>query len=452
MNPRPYNHRLNDSVALDLPPSPHSELRIPHCVMELAPRKESATTTSVFQIADFRLLLASIACSTVAGQALAMVADYQVYAITKSPLALGFLGLVEAIPAISLALFGGHVADRYERRRILQVTLAILAVACGQLGVQVATSSQRLTLIVLYAAMFIVGIARSFAGPAISALEAQVVPPHLIVKSSTWFASTWLLASIAGPVIGGHAFDALGPALTYVLIAALYLMSWLTVLRLQPRPVAPPAERESVWQSIATGVAYVARDQVLLGSMALDLFAVLFGGCIAILPVFADQILHIGPTELGYLNGATYAGALLTMLIATRHPPVRHAGRNLLVAVAGFGVSMLVFAVSRNFYLSLVALFLSGVCDGVSVVIRRSIVRLLSPNYLRGRIAAVSLIFIGSSNELGALESGLAASWLGTVPSVVAGGTLTLVVVACTSLLAPRLRALRLDQVPAEPS
>jgi MFS family permease len=194
------------------------------------------------------------------------------------------------------------------------------------------------------------------------------------------------------------------------------------------------------------GVRYVARDQVLLGSMALDLFAVLFGGAIALLPVFAADILHVGTVELGMLNAAPYVGALSTMLIATRHPPGRHAGRNLLLAVAGFGVSMLVFAASRNFYLSLAALFFSGVFDGVSVVTRKSIVRLLSPNHLRGRIAAVSMVFIGSSNELGALESGLAASWLGTVPSVLAGGTLTLIVVAITALLAPRLRHLRLDK------
>jgi MFS family permease len=417
--------------------------------MEPDPHDEPSAT-SVFRLPDFRLLLASIAFTTLASQALALVVGYQVYALTKNPLSLGILGLVEAIPALTLALYGGHVADRYDRRGILRITTAILALCTGLLSAGCLWFAQqnRATLAMLYGAMFVVGIARSFAGPAISALEAQVVPQRLIVKSSTWFASTWLTASVTGPVLGGYAFDTLGPGWTYLIFAALYVAAWLAVMWLRPRPVAPPPEEESIWQSIATGVAYVARDQVLLGSMALDLFAVLFGGCIAILPVFADQILHIGPKELGFLNAATYAGALTTMLIATHRPPVRHAGRNLLLAVAGFGVCMLIFALSRNFYLSLVALFLSGVCDGVSVVIRRSIVRLLSPNHLRGRIAAVSLIFIGSSNELGALESGLAASWLGTVPSVLAGGALTLIVAAITAVLTPRLRRLRLDQVP----
>jgi MFS family permease len=223
-------------------------------------------------------------------------------------------------------------------------------------------------------------------------------------------------------------------------------------MQISPRPHVQPRQQESVWQSITSGVAYVFSNQALLGSMSLDLFAVLFGGVVALLPVFAKEVLFVDAFRLGFLRAAPHTGALLTMLIATRHPPVRHAGRNLLLAVAGFGISVLVFAVSTNFYLSLVMLFLSGVFDGISVVIRRAIVRLLSPNYLRGRIAAVSLIFIGSSNELGALESGLAAAWLGTIPSVLAGGTVTLLVAGVTAILAPRLRALRLDIIRQEGS
>jgi MFS family permease len=402
---------------------------------ELAP-------VSVFQIADFRYLLASVTCSTLAGQALLLVVRYQVYAISQSPLSLGLLGLVEAIPALSLVLFGGHIADRYDRRRILQTTAVMLATCAAVLAI---SSVRGMSILALYATVFIVGIARSFAAPAYSALEAQVVPFQLIVKSATWFASMWMIASVIGPVLGGHAHELFGPAGSYWLIAALYGLAWFAALQLAPKPVEPSKEEESIWQSIRAGVAYVASDQVLLGSMALDLFAVLFGGAIAILPIFAADILHVDTSRLGMLTAAPNAGALVTMLIATRHPPVRRAGRNLLLAVAGFGVSMLLFAVSTNFYLSLAALFVSGIFDGISVVIRKSIVRLLSPNHLRGRIAAVSLIFIGSSNELGALESGLAAAWLGTVPSVLAGGTVTLVVAAVTAFFAPRLRRLSLD-------
>jgi MFS family permease len=206
---------------------------------------------------------------------------------------------------------------------------------------------------------------------------------------------------------------------------------------------SPPDE--TVWQSVSAGVRYVVGDQVLLGSMALDLFAVLFGGTIALLPVFAKDILHVGPIGLGIMNAAPTTGALITMLWANYRPPVKHAGRNFFLSVAGFGVTMIVFALSRSIYLSIAALFFSGVFDGVSVVIRRAILRLMSPDHLRGRIASVSMIFIGSSNELGAFESGVAASLLGTVPSVWVGGVVTLLIVAGAAILAPKLRHLSLD-------
>ena len=418
-------------------PNPYESPLEPKPLTNAAPAPQS-----VFGLPDFRRMVVSIACSTLAGQALALVAGYQVFEITGKPLAIGILGLVEAIPAISLSLYGGHIADRHDRRRILIVTMSLLTLCSALL---VVSSYFGVSLIVLYVAMFVVGIGRSFAGPALSALEAQVVPMQLIVKSATWFATTWLVAAVVGPLVGGFAIAFFGPLPTYLIIAALYAIAWLAALQISPQPRVQPRHQESVWQSITSGVAYVFSNQPLLGSMSLDLFAVLFGGVVALLPVFAKEVLFVDAFRLGFLRAAPHTGALLTMLIATRHPPVRHAGRNLLLAVVGLGVSVLVFAVSRNFYLSLAMLFLSGVFDGISVVIRRSIVRLLSPNHLRGRIAAVSLIFIGSSNELGALESGLAAAWLGTVPSVVAGGTVTLLVALFTAVLAPRLRALRLD-------
>jgi len=398
---------------------------------------------SVFGLREFNLLLVSMTCSTIAGQALLLVVRFQVFEISNSALSLGLLGLVEAIPALSLVLFGGHIADSQDRRRILQATAIMLTIFSVLLGV---SSYRGITLVALYAMVFIVGVARSFASPAYSALEAQVVPTNLIVKSATWFATIWLIAAMLGPVLGGFAMAQFGATNTYGLIAGLYAVSLVTASFLQPRPAEPRKQKESIWLSIREGVGYVTGNQVLLASMALDLFAVLFGGAIAILPIFAKDILKVGAQELGFLNAAPHAGALITMLIATRYPPVRNAGRNLLLAVAGFGVTMLVFALSKSLVLSLVALFFSGVFDGVSVVIRKSIIRLMSPNHLRGRIAAVSLIFIGSSNELGALESGLAASWLGTIPSVVAGGIVTLLVVAITVFKAPRLRDLSLDK------
>ncbi len=384
-----------------------------------------------------------------------MVLGWQVYSLTGSTLALGMLGLVEAIPSISLALFGGHVADRRDRGSILRVTLAALAL-CGMLLAIVGegTSTEHAQLVILYAVAFVAGIARGFAEPASAALEAQVVPFHMLVFSSTLMSSCWLTAGVVGPLLGGLGLSAAGlgwmsaaaaTRLTYLSIGVLYAVAWISAMRISPRPILDARTEESIWESISHGVRYVARDQVMLGSMALDLFAVLFGGAIALLPVFAKDILHVGPVGLGLLNAAPTTGALLTMLVATRFPPVKHAGRNLFLAVTGFGVAMIVFALSTSIYLSLFALFMSGVFDGVSVVIRRAIVRLLSPDHLRGRIASVSMIFIGSSNEIGAFESGLAATLLGTVRSVWLGGIATLFVVAVAAVLAPKLRHLSLD-------
>ncbi len=378
-----------------------------------------------------------------------MVLGYQVYALTESTLALGGLGLVEAIPSISLALYGGHVADRIDRRSILRATLVALSICAAALSVLEYQDIGRSQLFFLYGVVFIAGIARGFAEPAAGALEAQVVPHDLLINSSTLMATCWLVGAAAGQLAGGIAFDRAGGAATFLGIAVIYAVAWIAVLRISPRPKPEAPEGESIWQSVTTGVRYVWGDQVLLGSMALDLFAVLFGGAIAMLPVFAHDILKVGPTGLGMLNAAPTVGALVTMLLAARRPPVKHAGRNLFLAVAGFGISMIVFAMSRNMVLSLAMLFLSGAFDGVSVIVRRSIVRLFSPEHLRGRIAAVSMIFIGSSNEIGALESGVAASLLGTVPSVVVGGIATLLVVATAAVMAPKLRRLSLGGGPA---
>jgi MFS family permease len=398
-----------------------------------------------FGFSDFRSLFLAAFSSTLGSRALTVVLGYEVYELTGNPLALGMLGLVEAIPSLSLALFGGHMADRHDRRQILRITLAGLIVCCCGLGLLGMHDFGPLKLTLIYTIVFTAGIARGFAEPAAAALEAQVVPWEILVNSSTLMASCWTTAAVIGPLWGGFAYQLSGASKTYLAIAFLYGISWIAITRITPRPRPPAPEGESVWQSVSEGVRYVLSDQVLLGSMALDLFAVLFGGAIALLPIFARDILEVGPSGLGMLNAAPTAGALLTTLIASRHPPVRHAGRNLILAVAGFGVSMIVFAFSRSFWLSMVALAFSGVFDGVSVVIRRAIIRLFSPDRLRGRIASVSMIFIGSSNELGAFESGLTAAWLGTVRSVWAGGILTLLVVAIATGTAPKLRRLSLD-------
>lgn len=394
---------------------------------------------------DFRYLFVALACLTFGSRALAVVLGYTIYEATGSKLAIGYLGLVEAIPSLSLALYGGHVADRRDRRSILRVTLGTLMVSAATLALLTGWNSGHIALGAVYAVVFVAGTARGFGEPAAAALEAQVVPKHLLVQSATLMAGCWMTSGIVGPLIGGFAFGWVGPTWTLAGIAVCYLAAWIAVTQVQPRPPIVPAVQEPVFESVVAGARYVWNDQVLLGSMALDLFAVLFGGAIALLPVFAKDILHVGPRELGLLAAAPTTGALLTMAWSARSPPVKHAGRNFLLSVAGFGVAMIVFALSKSFYLSIAMLFLSGVFDGVSVVIRRSIMRLMSPDHLRGRIASVSMIFIGSSNELGALESGIAAAWLGTERSVWMGGIVTLLVVAGAYVLAPKLRNLSLD-------
>jgi MFS family permease len=404
-----------------------------------------------FRERDFRFFFVALACQTLANRALVVVVGFTIYELTNSTLAIGYLGLIEAIPSIGLALYGGHVADRKERRSIMRVTLGLLTVSGAALAALTGYNSGHAGLVSVYAIMFVVGLARGFGEPAAAALEAQIVPRRLLIQSATLMSGCWMTSAILGPLLAGSTFGYLnnlgysGAAWTMSWIAALYFVGWCMISQVGPRPLPKPKTEEPIWDSVVAGARYVWHDQVLLGSMALDLFAVLFGGAIALLPVFAKDILHVGPEELGILAAAPTTGALLTMVWSARSPPVKHAGRNFLWSVAGFGVVMIVFALSTNFYLSIAMLFLSGVFDGVSVVIRRSIMRLMSPDHLRGRIASVSMIFIGSSNELGALESGLAAAWLGTERSVWMGGCVTLLVVAAAYVLAPKLRTLSLD-------
>lgn len=393
---------------------------------------------------EIRAFIATTAFFTLANRAVAVVIGFQIYKLTHSALALGWLGLVEAIPAISLSLFGGYVADKFDRRRILFVTRAVSVISALLLAwISISANAQSVT--ALYAVIFLAGIARGFSDPATTAFEAQVVPKELTVTASSWIGSTWLSCSVIGPAIVGFLYDGLGASQTYLILAGIFALSWISLcaIRPKPQPTLPPGE--SILKSMTLGLKYVFQNQALCGSMSLDLFAVLFGGAIALLPIFATDILHVGARGLGFLNAAPALGALMIMLWSTRHPPIQHAGRNLLWCVAGFGLSIIIFAFSKNFVLSLMALTFSGIFDGVSMVIRRSIVRLLSPDHMRGRISSVSWIFIGASNEIGAFESGLVAHWIGVIPCVWTGGLVTLIVTGLTAIYAPKLRRLRLD-------
>lgn len=404
---------------------------------------------AALRFADFRALLVANVGASLASRMLAVAIGYQVYQLTRSPLALGWLGLVEAVPALSLALLGGHYADRLDRRTILLITRAVFTLCAALLSV-VSLRAGPETLILLYGLVFVAGIARGFGDPAASAFETRIVPAPVFLNASSWLGSVGQASSIIGPTLGGLLLASWSAAGTYALVAALALASWVGLWRIGPTPQTAPPKQEGVRASIRSGLEFVRRDPVILGSMALDLFAVLFGGLVALLPIFATDILKVGPQGLGLMLAAPAAGALLVMLWATRFPPVHNSGRTLLLGVAGFGISVIVFALSQTFWLSLAALFFTGVFDGVNMVIRKAILRLRTPDQMRGRVAAVSLLFIGSSNELGALESGVAASLLGTVRSVWLGGIVTLVVVGLVAWRVPKLRTLHLDEEQAE--
>lgn len=401
---------------------------------------------AALKLPEIRYFIGSVAFFTLASRALAVIIGLQIYTLTKSALALGILGLVEAIPAMSLSLFGGYAADRWDRRTILLFTRGT-SVICALLLALISLDPNPHTTTALYAVIFLAGIARGFSDPAGTAFEAQVVPKALTVNAASWISSAWLSCSVIGPALVGFSYDIFGPAKTYLFLTAAFAISWICIAAIPAKPKPPLPDGESIFKSISLGLRFVFSEQALIGSMSLDLFAVLFGGAVALLPIFATDILHVGARGLGILNAAAAAGSLLVMLWSTHRPPIRHAGRNLLLCVAGFGVSIIIFAFSKNFLLSVVALTLSGVFDGVSMVIRRSIVRLLSPDHMRGRISAVSWVFIGASNEIGAFESGLLAHGIGTIPCVWVGGAITLLVVGIAAIKAPKLRALSFDPV-----
>ena len=412
----------------------------------------TADGRSLIASREFRALLGARLTNSLAMSAFAIVVAYQTYDITRDPLALGWLGLVEAIPALSLVIFGGHVADLRDRRSIVIVTSAVATLSAVAFAALSATGT--LGLIGILAVIFVTGIASGFERPALSAFEAQVIPRSQAIRGVSFSSSVSQSGSIIGPALGGLAIALIGLPSTYVMIAVLLGIS-TGCLALISRKSAP--ERivgEPFRKSLFGGIRYVIATPALLGATALDLFAVFFGGAIALLPLFASDILHVDSVGLGVLRTAPSVGALAVMLVATRRPPSRHAGRTLLLCVAGFGLSMIVFGLSTTFLLSLAALFVSGVTDGISMVIRMTIVRVLSPDRIRGRVASVNWVFIGASNELGAFESGVAARLFGAAPAVVGGAVLTLGVVGLVALTVPSLRHLDLETArpPDEPT
>ncbi len=378
-----------------------------------------------------------------------VVVAWQMYAITHDPLALGMVGLAEAAPFIAFALYAGHVADIRDRKRIALTALAILFLCAVALAVASTLFLARgrsggWIRWAIYAVIVVCGGARSFLLPARNALGADLVPRPLFPSAVAWRTGIWQVAAVTGPAMGGLLYAWIGATSSYAVAAALMAVALFTVARIQVAARPPVARAESLGASVRAGLAFLWTRPIFMGAMTLDLLAVLFGGAVAILPIFAQDILHVGPRGLGALRAAPAVGAVLMSSLLALRPPPRRAGRLFLSAVALFGVFMIAFALSRSFWLSLLLLAASGAADMLSVYFRGTLVQVLAPSGMLGRISAVNQIFIGSSNEIGAFESGVAAKLLGTVPSVVVGGVVTVAVALVTAWRVPALA--RLDR------
>lgn len=393
---------------------------------------------AAFRHRDFRLFQAMRVLVVLGTQMQSVAIGWQIYSITGRALDLAWVGLAQFLPTFALSLVTGHVADRIERQRILMVCYGALAALSATLFV-VARSGH---VGPIYAVLAGVGVARAFLGPASQSLLPTLVPAEDFRNAVAWSSSIWQATMIVAPTLGGLVYAASGGAgPAYAASAACSLGALFTVAAMSIARAAPRTRSASLTlDSVFAGVKYVLHNQVLLGAISLDLFAVLLGGATALLPIYARDILHLGPWGLGVLRSAPAAGAAVTGVVLAMRPIASHAGAKMLGCVAIFGLATIVFGLSHSFALSLVALVVSGASDMVSVVVRSALVQIATPDEMRGRVSAVNLIFVGASNELGEFESGVVAQWLGATASVVLGGIGTLLVVAIWAWRFPRLR------------
>lgn len=377
------------------------------------------------------------------------IIEWKVYQLAHDPFALGLIGLAEVIPAVLLAPFAGHLVDKMEKRKILLLCIvAYIIIGTGLFLLTwdkaVAGISQNWVLNFIYALVFCGGLVRAFVGPSNFSLMGMIVPRPLYANAATWSSSSWQIGGMAGPVLGGIFIHLFGVHTSMLIVVAIFLAPFYSLLKIKPKPIHYKSQGESFIQNLTVGMKFVWNTKVVLNAMALDMFAVLFGGAVALLPAYATDILHVGSLEFGFLRAAVAVGSLITMFILAYKPLVYKPGIKLMLAIFGFGVCIIVFGLSRNYYLSFAALLFSGMLDAISMIIRQTILQLKTPEDMRGRVAAVSSMFVGSSNELGAFESGFAARQLGLVSSVVFGGCVTLGVVITTYIISPAMRKLDL--------
>ena len=393
---------------------------------------------------DFRWYVVSLFTMTLGAQLAAVVVGWQVYSITRDPLSLGLIGLAEALPFIAVALPAGYVADRWNRHKVSLLALAVLALCSAGL-LALSMSPQLLGrggVKLIYAVIFASGIARSLLQPARQAMSSELVPRHELPNAIAWRSSSWQTAAVAGPAIGGLLYGFSGAVTSYAVDVALMALALVAMFMIRYAPGERTIGQVSVLTDLLSGLRFVWGQPMILAAISLDLFSVFLGGAEALLPVFASEILHVGPQGLGILRAAPAVGAVLMGVYLAHRRPIERAGRALLLAVATFAVAIIGFGLSKSFWLSLALLAVSGMADSVSVVIRSTLLQLLTPPDMLGRVSAVNSVFVGSSNELGAFESGVAARLLGTVPAVVAGGLAALAVVGITARVVPALRKL----------
>lgn len=380
-----------------------------------------------------------------------IVIEWQVYSMTKDPLSLGIIGLMEVIPSVSTALFAGHIVDQKEKRNLLvKCILGFSVISFGLFILSLPTILARWeTQTILYGIYFLVflgGIVRAFLGPTIFSLIALIVPKKIYPNAATWSSTTWQMASVLGPALAGFSISLIGVHWSMCVIFGFSVFALLFLFQISKKPILNPKIGEPIFQSLREGLKFVFGTKAIFGALTIDMIAVLFGGAVALLPIYAQDVLHVGAEGFGILRAAPAVGAALMMLGSTRFPLHKNAGKKLLLAVFGFGICIIVFGLSTSFWLSVIALFLSGGVDGVSMIIRQTILQLKTPDNMRGRVASVNSMFVGSSNELGAFESGVTAKLMGTVTAVVFGGTMTLLTVGITAFVSPTFRNLDLQK------
>jgi MFS family permease len=410
-----------------------------------SPVKQLNDPLGALRVTEFRNLMIGRFLFIMGLRMMGTLVGWWIYELTNAPFAIGLIGLAEVIPAVSLALYAGHVIDKSEKRKLLlrgvilywccALILLFLSMDIGALKL---TSLQ--IAIGIYFIVFCTGIIRSFTGPSFGTIIGAVVPKNLLQNATTWSQGIWLSASVLGHAIVGFIIAGFGHTGSLIVVISLVGIGYGFISMIKSKPPHADVVDQKTLESVKEGLRFVFNSKEVFGALSLDLFAVLFGGAVAMIPVFAKDILKVGPIGFGWLNAASDIGAIIIILIITIFPANRDQGKKLLLAVAGFGVCIIVFALSKIFWLSFVMLLLSGILDGFSMIVRGTIVQLKTPDHMRGRVMSVNSMFINSSNELGQFESGVAAKAMGVIPSVIFGGAMTLLVVGVTWFKAPALK------------